>query len=215
MSAEPFAHKIQVAIVSAGLANVHLGAQSVSVYADGAYTGEISAGILREAGCRFCIVGHSERRTLFGEDDRQILGQLTRLLEADIQPILCVGETLEQREAGDTLKVVKAQLAFALGELSVTQLGSLLIAYEPVWAIGTGRTASPGQAQEVHAFIRATVAEVDAEVAQKIRLLYGGSMNPENAGELLEQADIDGGLIGGASLQSEAFGQIIAAASAS
>lgn len=179
----------------------------------GAFTGEISAPLLRDAGCGGCILGHSERRQLFGETDAGIQKKLRAVLEADLVPVLCVGETLEEREAGATQRVVLGQLAGSLGDLPSESLERLVVAYEPVWAIGTGRTASPSDAQEVHAAIRKWLADRFGDrLAQSIRLLYGGSVKPDNASELLAQPDIDGALVGGASLKAESFLAIISAA---
>lgn len=179
----------------------------------GAFTGEVSPALLRDAGASHCIIGHSERRALFGETDAAIALKLRALLEAGLVPILCVGETLEQRDAGETEGVVIAQLRGALGDLSASALATLIVAYEPVWAIGTGRTASPADAQAVHAAIRAELAASHGDsLAQAVRVLYGGSVKASNAAELLSQPDIDGALVGGASLSSELFVPIIAAA---
>ncbi len=179
----------------------------------GAFTGEISPPLLKDAGCAGCIIGHSERRQLFGETDEGVHLKLKALLEAGMVPVLCIGETLEERESGSTESVVLGQLAGAIGDLSADTLASLVIAYEPVWAIGTGRTASPSDAQEVHQAIRAWVSkELSAELADSVRILYGGSVKPENAAELLARTDIDGALVGGASLKAESFLAIIAAA---
>jgi triosephosphate isomerase len=168
---------------------------------------------LRDAGASHCIIGHSERRALFGETDAAIASKLRALLEAGLVPILCVGETLEQRDAGETEGVVIAQLRGALGELNASALATLIVAYEPVWAIGTGRTASPEDAQAVHAAIRAELSRAfGAPFASGLRILYGGSVKASNAAELLGQADIDGALVGGAALTSELFVPIIAAA---
>ncbi len=186
--------------------DVALGAQNVCDHESGAYTGEISASMLKECGCRYVIVGHSERRTLYGESDELVAARFAMALQAGLTPILCVGETLYEREQGVTESVVARQLDAAIGRSDVDRIGAAVIAYEPVWAIGTGKVASPEQAQAVHHFIRERLAELlDAEVAERIRILYGGSMNPGNAAELLAQADIDGGLIGGASLKAADF----------
>jgi len=185
--------------------NIALGAQNVCDRASGAYTGEISADMLKECGCRYAIVGHSERRALYAENDALIAARCAMAVESGLTPILCVGETLEQREQGVTETVVAAQLDAVIKVVGIEALGRSVIAYEPVWAIGTGQVATPQQAQAVHAFIRDRIAGQDAGVAQGLRILYGGSMNPSNAAELLAQSDIDGGLIGGASLKAADF----------
>ncbi|MFP4129340.1 MAG: triose-phosphate isomerase [Halorhodospira sp.] len=192
---------------------VALGAQDVSEYEAGAYTGEVSAAMLLEAGCRYVIVGHSERRTLYGEDNGRVAGKFVAAKQAGLTPILCVGETLAERDAERTEAVVGEQLDAVCEAAGVQAFRGAVVAYEPVWAIGTGRTATPEQAQEVHAFIRQRVAERDgSEVAEQLPVLYGGSMKPGNAAELLGQPDIDGGLIGGASLDPDSFLSIYKAA---
>jgi triosephosphate isomerase len=188
-----------------------LGSQDVSSHEQGAYTGEISAGMLREFSVRYAIVGHSERRQYHAETDEQVAVKAQRALSAGITPVVCVGETLAQREAGQTEQVVKRQLA-AVIHLNGHCISEIVVAYEPVWAIGTGKTATPDQAQAVHAVLRAQL-QAASEHAERIRLLYGGSMNAANAADLLAQPDIDGGLIGGASLKAPDFLTIIAAAS--
>ncbi|MEM9072315.1 MAG: triose-phosphate isomerase [Myxococcota bacterium] len=175
----------------------------------GAFTGELSPALLNDVGCQFCIVGHSERRTLFGETDAGVHSKAGALLEAGLSPIVCVGEQLAEREAGKTLEVVLGQVDAALEGLN---LENVILAYEPVWAIGTGRTASPADAQEVHAAIRARITETHGPVAQGLRILYGGSVKPANAADLLAQPDIDGALVGGASLVAESFLAILKAA---
>ena len=189
------------------------GAQNLSEFAGGAYTGEVSAAMLVDAGCSMVIVGHSERRSLYGESDGQVAAKCRAALAAGLMPVLCVGETLAEREAGQTLAVVARQLAVVLEGLASEQLQRMVVAYEPVWAIGTGLTATPVQAQEVHAAIRAQLAALDADVAAGVRILYGGSVKPGNAAELFVQPDIDGGLIGGAALVAEDFLAICQAAS--
>ncbi len=192
---------------------VALGAQDVSEYEAGAYTGEVSAAMLLEAGCRYVIVGHSERRTLYGEDNGRVAGKFVAAKQAGLTPILCVGETLAERDAERTEAVVGEQLDAVCEAAGAQAFRGAVVAYEPVWAIGTGRTATPEQAQEVHAFIRQRVAERDgSEVAEQLPVLYGGSMKPGNAAELLGQPDIDGGLIGGASLDPDSFLSIYKAA---
>lgn len=188
---------------------VSWGAQDVSVHAHGAYTGEISASMLQDCACKYAIVGHSERRAYHAETNELVAHKAQQLLKHGVLPIVCVGETLEQRESGQTNAVVAAQLNAVLDVLD--SLVGLVIAYEPVWAIGTGKTATPEMAQEVHRFLRQQVVARDAGAAEKVQILYGGSMKPENAKELLAMPDIDGGLIGGAALKSQDFLAIIAA----
>jgi len=191
---------------------VALGAQSVCAESLGAFTGEVSGAMLRDVGCRYVLVGHSERRQLFGESDSLVARKFMAAQAQGLVPVLCVGETLEEREGGRTTEVVARQLEAVLSVSGVGSLASAVIAYEPVWAIGTGRTASPEQAQEVHAMIRGKVAALDATIASSVRILYGGSVKASNARELFAMADIDGGLVGGASLKAEEFAQICAAA---
>ena len=191
---------------------VRLGAQNLSEHAQGAFTGEISGAMLADFSCRYVLVGHSERRTLFGESDAQVAAKFGAALSAGLTPILCVGETLDERERGETESVIGRQLQAVLERFLPATWGDAVIAYEPVWAIGTGRSASPEQAQAVHAFIRAFVSGRDALAGQAVRVLYGGSVKPGNARELFAQADIDGGLIGGASLVAEDFLTICQAA---
>jgi triosephosphate isomerase len=188
------------------------GAQNLSQHAQGAYTGEVSAAMIVDFGCRYVIVGHSERRSLYGDSDVVVAAKYDAALKAGLTPILCLGETLEQRESGVTNQVVGSQLDAVLDACGVGTLTRAVIAYEPVWAIGTGRTASPEQAQEVHAMIRGRIAGRDAAVAQGIQILYGGSVKPQNAREIFAMGDIDGGLIGGASLVADDFLAIINAA---
>ena len=189
------------------------GAQSVSEYVCGAYTGEVSAPMLVEFGCQYVLVGHSERRSLFGETDDQVAAKFAAAQKSGLLPVLCVGETLVERNLGATGEVISRQLAAVLDKVGVTAFDSAVLAYEPVWAIGTGMTASPQQAQEVHAAIRAQVALLDLEIAGGLRILYGGSLKPQNAVELFAQGDIDGGLIGGAALVADDFLAICRAAS--
>ena len=183
---------------------VRWGAQDVSAHERGAFTGEVSAEMLLEFGCSYVIVGHSERRSYHAESDELVAQKAHRALASGLTPIVCVGETLAEREQGATDAVVSRQLAPVLDAMR-TQLASMVIAYEPVWAIGTGKTATPDMAQQVHARLRAMLAERDAESAQQVRILYGGSMKPDNAKDLLAKPDIDGGLIGGASLNASDF----------
>jgi len=191
---------------------IALGAQNLSRHAAGAYTGEVSAGMLKDYNCRYVIVGHSERRTLYGETDGVVAEKFAQAIESGLIPVVCVGEYLEEREADETEIVVARQLDAVIKRAGVSALAGAVIAYEPVWAIGTGRTASPEQAQEVHAFIRLSLARHDAGVADAIRILYGGSVNAANAAELFSMTDIDGGLVGGASLDAEEFLAICRAA---
>jgi triosephosphate isomerase len=196
-----------------GQGPVGLAAQDVYWEKKGAFTGEVSAALLRDVGCTFCIVGHSERRQFFGETDETVRRKVRALLEAQLKPIVCVGESLEQREQGATLGVVVGQVAAGLAGFSNEALADVVIAYEPVWAIGTGKTATPEDAQAVHAGIRAHLrTERGAEFAERVRILYGGSVKAENAKQLLAQPDIDGALVGGASLVLEQFMAIVAAA---
>ncbi len=192
--------------------HVAWGAQNVSQYSQGAYTGEVSAGMLAELGCRFVIVGHSERRTLYGEDNQVVAEKFKITQEHALTPILCVGETLVQREAGETEQVVAGQLDAVVNLVGINALTQSVIAYEPVWAIGTGKTATPQQAQDVHSFIRNRIAASNDKVAANIQILYGGSVKASNANELFAMPDIDGGLIGGASLIAEEFISICLAA---
>jgi triosephosphate isomerase len=181
------------------------GTQNLSEHASGAYTGEVAGPMLQDFHCAYVIVGHSERRTLYGETDEVVARKFAAARKIGLKPILCVGETLEERDQGITESVVERQLKAVLDLEGVEAFNDAVIAYEPVWAIGTGRTATPQQAQDVHAFIRAKLADRDSAVAAKTRILYGGSMKAANAGELLAMPDIDGGLIGGASLEAKEF----------
>jgi triosephosphate isomerase (TIM) len=190
---------------------IELGSQDVSAQASGAYTGEVSGGMLKDFGVRYAIVGHSERRRYHGETDQAVSLKAKAALAAGITPIVCVGETLQEREAGQTESVVKRQLAAVIHDNGHC-ISEIVVAYEPVWAIGTGKTASPEQAQQVHAVLRAQLNAASSAAKQRVRILYGGSMNAANAKELLAQPDIDGGLIGGASLKAADFLQIVAAA---
>jgi triosephosphate isomerase len=191
---------------------IKLGAQNMSQYDDGAYTGEISATILTAIGCRYVILGHSERRQYFKETDDLINSKLRKALSIGLTPIACIGETLEEREAGVTDKVITTQIKGVLRELSSSEVEKIIIAYEPVWAIGTGKNATPEQANQVHKLIRKLIGQLYSwSLAEKILIQYGGSMNAQNAASLLSQSDIDGGLIGGASLKSDAFISIIQA----
>lgn len=191
---------------------IAIGAQNVHWEPKGAFTGEISVGMLAEIGCKYCIVGHSERREMFGETNEGVNRKVKALLEAHITPIVCVGESLALRDEGTYLDYVCAQVKAALAGLEASEVRDCVMAYEPIWAIGTGRTATPEQAQEVCAAIRATLAELaDQDTADAVRVLYGGSMNPGNVSLLIAEPDIDGGLIGGAALKVESFIQLIEA----
>lgn len=193
--------------------SIALGAQNLFWEAKGAYTGEVSASMLLDSGCSHVIIGHSERRQYFGETDASVRRRLVSALEAGLIPIVCVGETLEEREEGSTELVIERQVSGALERFKPEEAAKIIIAYEPVWAIGTGRTATPVMAQEVHRMIRNWMAKTFGDdVAEGVRILYGGSMKPGNAAELMAQPDIDGGLVGGASLEVDDFTAIIQAA---
>jgi len=207
----PFPYLASVVAQADGSA-LKVGAQNVSEHENGAFTGEVAPGMLGDLGCDYVIVGHSERRALYGETSAQVAAKFQAAQAAGITPILCVGETLEEREAGSTRPVVDEQLDAVLNTAGVGAFATAVIAYEPVWAIGTGMTATPEQAQDVHAHIRARLTEQSAEIAAGVQILYGGSMKGENAAGLLTQPDIDGGLIGGASLKAEDFLAIAEAA---
>ncbi len=207
----PFPYLSAVAEAAAG-SGIAVGAQNVSEHASGAYTGEVAPSMLSDVGCEYVIVGHSERRTLYGETSEQVAEKFKATLGACMKPILCVGETLEEREAGSTEAVVDEQLGAVLDAAGIAAFRSAVIAYEPVWAIGTGMTATPEQAQDVHRHIRSVLAGHDAEVAEGTQILYGGSMKGDNAAGLLAKQDIDGGLIGGASLKAADFLAIATAA---
>lgn len=205
----PYLAQVQGAVAGSAVA---LGAQDMSAHASGAYTGEVSAAMLQEFGVQYVILGHSERRAYHGETDAAVAAKTVAALKAGLVPVVCVGETLEQREAGQTNEIVGGQLDIVLAALAAEDAARIVVAYEPVWAIGTGKTATPEMAQEVHAMLRARLAVKSAEAAAKVRILYGGSMKPDNAGQLLAMADIDGGLIGGAALKAADFLAIIKAA---
>ena len=208
----PYPFLAQTSDGTAGTA-IGVGAQNIHQAESGAYTGEVSAEMLLSAGCTHVIIGHSERRQYFGESDDLVNAKLRRALDAELNPIVCIGETLEERDAGTTMEVVSSQVRGALQGVSAEQMERVVLAYEPVWAIGTGRNATPEQAQEVHATIRALISELyGSETADALRIQYGGSMKPGNAGDLLRQPDVDGGLIGGASLNSADFLAIVTAA---
>ena len=190
--------------------NVSLGAQNMYFEDKGAYTGEISTAMLKDCGCTHVIIGHSERRTIFNESDETINKKVKKALEADLIPVLCIGEKLEEREANKTFEVITNQLEGDLADIDSDNIKKIIIAYEPVWAIGTGKTATSEQAQEAHAFIRNLIKEkYDSVVADGIIILYGGSMKPANVEELISQPDVDGGLIGGASLEAASFVELV------
>jgi triosephosphate isomerase (TIM) len=192
--------------------SIALGAQSVCAEALGAFTGEVSAGMLKDVGCKYVLVGHSERRAIYKEDDALVARKFLAAQSQGLIPVLCVGETLEERERGQTMQVVSRQLAAVLDLAGAAALRTAVIAYEPVWAIGTGKNATPAQAQEVHAYIRTAIAGRDAKIAADVRILYGGSVKAANAHELFAMPDVDGGLVGGASLKADEFLKICAAA---
>ena len=199
-------------LLKAAEIRVQLGAQDVSAEAHGAFTGEVSAAMLRDIGCGHVIVGHSERRTLWQEDDHRVARKFAAAHSRGLTPILCVGENLEERQAGRTFEVITRQLNAVLELCGPEAVTGTVVAYEPCWAIGTGMTATPAQAQEVHAFIRGRIADGNAMMSGEVRILYGGSVKPGNAAELFAMPDVDGGLIGGASLKAEEFLAILAAA---
>lgn len=203
-------------LCAAGLARtaIRIGAQDVSEHPDGAHTGDVSTGMLRDFGCRYVLVGHSERRTAHREDDDVVARKTQRAIAEGLVPIVCVGETWDDRAYGRTHAVLARQVGTATAGLAPDQLARLVIAYEPVWAIGTGMTATPTMAQDAHATIRRGVAEACADAAARVRILYGGSMKPENAAELLAMPDLDGGLVGGASLDARQFVAIVDKAAA-
>ena len=191
---------------------VSVGAQDVCAEPMGAFTGQVAASMLKDVGCRYVIVGHSERRRLYHEDDALVARKYAAALQAGLIPVLCVGETLDEREAHRTEAVVARQLDAVTAMNGVPSLSAAIVAYEPVWAIGTGRTASPGQAQAVHEYLRSRIGAQDAKIARHLRILYGGSVKASNAAELFAMPDVDGGLVGGASLSADEFLEICAAA---
>lgn len=207
----PFILIPQVAARLAGSA-IACGGQNLDIHESGAFTGEISGPMLRDFDCRYCIVGHSERRALYAETNATVAAKFAAAQNSGLTPILCVGESLQERERGDTESVIAAQLDAVIEHTGVSALASAVVAYEPVWAIGTGRTASPEQAQAVHRFLRERIGEHDRAVAGDIRILYGGSVKADNAASLFTQHDVDGGLIGGASLKAQDFVAIVKAA---
>jgi triosephosphate isomerase len=206
--APPFTALDRLARALAG-SSIGLAAQNVNPEPKGAFTGEIAPGMLAELGCRYAIVGHSERRTYYGESDAYVANKAAALFAASITPIVCVGESLEEREAGRTIDVVAAQLAGSLALVPEARASELVIAYEPIWAIGTGRTATPETAQQVHAFVRDRMRARFGAAGDAIRIQYGGSVKPENVDDLMAQPDIDGALVGGASLDPAAFSRIV------
>ncbi len=209
----PFTSLAKVSEALHNTQNVKLGAQNMYWEKSGAFTGEISAPMLRDLFVRYVVLGHSERRQLLGETDEIVNRKVRAAQEAGLRPIVCIGESLEQRERGEVEKVLDSQLRGSLADLSARDLRETVIAYEPVWAIGTGKTASTEQAQEAHAFVRRTLAQIsDESTAEKISIQYGGSVKPENARSLMTQPDIDGALVGGASLDPRSFAQIVQAA---
>ena len=199
-------------IAQHGGSKLGFGAQDCSEHAQGAYTGEVSATMLKDIGCGYVLAGHSERRQYHHEGDAQIACKVAQALEHGITPVLCVGESLEEHDAGRVEEVVKRQLAKVIEHCGIEAFERVILAYEPVWAIGTGRTASPAKVQEVHAILRSQLAQADAKIAGSTRILYGGSVKPDNASDLFAQPDVDGGLIGGASLKAADFLAICAAA---
>ena len=208
----PTATALHAAAEAARNSNIAVAGQNCHWEREGAFTGEVSAAMVREAGAEYVILGHSERRTLFGETDQTVNKKLAASLAAGLEPIMCVGETLAQRDAGQTLEVLDLQLQRGLDGFTADQLVTLVVAYEPVWAIGTGRNATPDQAQEAHAHIRGRLRSwFGAATAERCRILYGGSVKPENAANLLSQQDIDGALVGGASLDVAGFAKIVRA----
>lgn len=206
----PFTHLNYLSTLTTGIANLEIGAQDCHQLANGAYTGEVSAGMLKSVGVQFVILGHSERREYFHESDSLIAQKVDAVLGQGLRPIFCCGERLESREAGTQESVVRTQMADGLFHLSAEQFSKVVVAYEPVWAIGTGKTASPAQAQEMHFFIRGLIAaQYGEQVANLTTILYGGSCKPDNAKEIFSQPDVDGGLIGGASLKASDFVAIV------
>jgi triosephosphate isomerase len=207
----PFPY-LQSLIERHGAGGLGFGAQDCSEHKEGAYTGEVSAAMLKDVGCGYVLAGHSERRQYHHESDAQIACKVVQALQNKLTPVLCVGESLEEHDAGRTAEVVKRQLARVIEHCGIEVFKRVIVAYEPVWAIGTGRTASPAKAQEVHSILRSQLAQADARIAGSTRILYGGSVKPDNAADLFAQPDVDGGLIGGASLKAADFLAICAAA---
>ncbi len=207
----PFPYLVESrALIDQG--NAYLGAQNAAKETNGAYTGEVSAEMLAEIGCRFVIIGHSERRQYYGESDSIVAEKFVRVQEAGLIPIVCVGESLQQREQGKMEQTIISQIQAVIAKAGISNFNNAVVAYEPIWAIGTGETATPDQAQQVHALIRGEVAQQSESIASELRILYGGSVKADNAAELFAQTDIDGGLIGGASLDAAQFNAIVSAA---
>lgn len=207
----PFVYLDQVGKALQG-SSIGLGAQNMYFEESGAFTGEISGGMLRDVGCQYVILGHSERRNVLGESDEDVNQKMKAALAVGLTPILCVGELLEQREAGATLATIESQFNGSLADLTADQIGKCVLAYEPVWAIGTGKVATPDQAEEVHASLRKLLTDRCGEaVAQSVRIQYGGSVKPDNAAELMSQPNIDGALVGGAALKADSFLAIVKA----
>jgi triosephosphate isomerase len=200
----PFPY-LQLVRSKAGGTGIAWGGQDVNPYPQGAHTGEVSADMLKEFGCRYVLVGHSERRAMYGDSNAAVAAKFVAAQQTGLVPVLCVGETIEQRQAGETETVVAAQLDAVLDAAGARCFASAVVAYEPVWAIGTGHTATPDQAQAIHAFIRNKLATLDDTIASQLRILYGGSVKGSNAADLFARDDIDGGLVGGASLTAEEF----------
>ncbi|BCD91760.1 triosephosphate isomerase [Francisella halioticida] len=189
--------------------NIGIGLQNITFYDNGAYTGEISADMLHDVGCSYLLIGHSERRALFDESDKDVFKKIEKVIDTSVIPVVCIGESLKDREDGNLEKVLETQLKLVLNNLSINQLAKIVIAYEPVWAIGTGVVASLEQVQETHRFIRSLVAKVDENLAKNMKIVYGGSLKAGNAKDILNLPDVDGGLIGGASLKASEFNEII------
>jgi triosephosphate isomerase len=203
----PYVYLSDIAAVVTG-SSIAVGAQNVADQASGAYTGEVSANMLADIQCHYALVGHSERRSYYGDSDQMVAKRFCQAIQANIIPVLCVGETLEERESNHTFQVIDTQLDAVIEMAGIEAFSKAVIAYEPVWAIGTGKTATDEQAQEVHQYIRQQIAKRDAVIAEKLQILYGGSVKPDNAKALFAMADIDGGLVGGASLDAAGFLQI-------
>jgi len=207
--AAPFTALKSLADVCRG-SNIRVGGQNCHWEEQGAFTGEISPAMLRDAGCAFVVIGHSERRQYFGETDETVNRKIKAALKAGLQVIMCIGETLQQREKGETMMVLEKQVRNGLAGMEAALMARMVIAYEPVWAIGTGKTATPGQAQEAHAFIRGVVKGIfNADMAASIRIQYGGSVKPENIRDIMAQPDVDGALVGGASLAPDSFEKLV------
>ncbi len=210
MIAPPFTALSAVFEIVRGSPSVRLAAQNICWAEKGAFTGEISPVMLKDAGCSMAIIGHSERRHVFGEDDAMINKRVLGAFEFELVPVFCIGETLDEREAGKTMEILENQMRSGLAGVTADQAQTVVVAYEPVWAIGTGKTATVEQAQEVHAFLRGLLVSMfEKNIATQIRILYGGSVNPENVDALMSQEDVDGALVGGASLKAESFDRII------